>query len=267
MIWLLACAASDVDTRPPRPDRPAGDTAIEADADTDADADSDADGDTDTDTDTDPGPPGSGGSGGEIGASTGSVGNSSYNLYAPACAASGRVSAIFSMHGSGGDGSDMVGVWRDLADQECFVVAALDSGGAGWDFSDDVDNFSLLYDVVDAGYDVNRRYLHGYSAGAHWTYIIGISNSEYFAGLGVYAGSLTYAEQWGYWPDPGEAPIPVAIAHGTGDTTVPYSEAEHAYDELLDAGWPVTLDSYSGGSHSFELDSPAVAWAWWEAHQ
>ena len=171
------------------------------------------------------------------------------------------------MHGAGGDGSDMVGVWKDVADSECFVVAALDSVGTGWDFSADVDNFSALYDLVDASYDVNRHYLHGYSAGAHWTYIIGISNSEYFDGLAVYAGSLAYAEEWGYWPDRTETPVPFAIAHATDGTTVPYSEAEHAYEELTATGWPALLDTYEGATRAFEPDSPAVAWDWWVANR
>lgn len=271
-MMLFACA-EPVDSEPadekPRPDRDSADTAADS-ADTGEGPDSGDSGRPDSE-DSDPPDsgdttlPGTGGSGGALGRSTGSVGSSSYDLYAPACAAEGPVAAIFSMHGSGGDGGDMVGVWQTLADRECFIVVGLDSeSGMSWNFDSDVGNFADLAALVDQSYDVNRHYLHGYSAGAHWTYIVGIYNSLYFTGLGVYAGSLSYAESWGYWPDPRATPIPVAIAHGTADTTVPYSEAEHALEEFSGAGWPAELDSYSGGSHAFELGSVETAWAFWK---
>jgi predicted esterase len=162
----------------------------------------------------------------------------------------------------------MVDVWRSVADDSCFLVVGLDSESSrSWNFSGDVDNFAALYDAVDAGYDVAYRYLHGYSAGAHWTYVIGISNSELFSGLGVYAGSLQYAEAYGYWPDAREAPIPVAIAHGTADTTVPYSEAERAYAELAGAGWPVDLYTIDGATHAYDASSEAEAVAFWWAER
>jgi poly(3-hydroxybutyrate) depolymerase len=171
---------------------------------------------------------------------------------------------VFTMHGSGGDGASMVEQWRPVATRECLLVVGLDSSsGSSWNFNGDVTNFDALYTLVDEGYDVAAHYLHGYSAGAHWTYIIGISNSEYFTGIGVYAGSLAYAEEWGYWPDDTEAPIPVAIAHGTADSTVPYREAQHAYDSLTAAGWPADLYTVDGGTHAYDPSCQDRAWELW----
>lgn len=266
-LLLLACVPNEQDDKRPRHDRDsASDTASDADTDADADSDTDAGSDTDTDTGVDTGPPGSGGSGGALGDGTGSVGTSVYSFYAPPCMADGHaVAVVYSLHGSGGHGSDMVGVWRSIAQSGCFLVVGLDSeSSVSWNFQTDVDNFSTLMDVIDAEYNINRHVLHGYSAGAHWTYVIGLANSEYFDALGVYAGTMYYAEEWGYWPVPGSQPkIPVAIAHGTADTTVPYSEATHAFDTLTAAGWPANLDTYDGGTHGFETASPGVAWTYW----
>jgi len=261
LLLFLACAPSADDSRERPHQRDTG-----AEADTDADSDVDADGDTDTDSDTDTGPPGSGGSGGALGDGTGSIGTSTFSFYAPPCMTDGHaVAVVFSQHGSGGHGSDMVGAWRAVAQGECFLVVGLDSeSSASWNFRADIDNFSSLMDLVDTEYNVNRHVLHGYSAGAHWTYVIGLANSEYFDAIGVYAGTMYYSEEWGYWPVSPEKPkIPVAIAHGTGDTTVPYTEATYAYDTLSAAGWPANLDTYEGGTHAFEAASPGVAWAWW----
>lgn len=273
MSWLLvlACTATDGEDSRRRPLLDdSGDAHSDADADTetdsDSDSDADSDSDSDADSDADTGPSGTGGSGGALGDGKEVVGTSNYSFHAPSCLSDGHaVTVVYSQHGSGGHGSDMVSVWRAVAESECFLVVGLDSeSSASWNFSGDVNNFTTLMDTIDGLYNVNRRTLHGYSAGAHWTYVIGLANSEYFDALGVYAGTMYYAEDWGYWPtDPRKPKIPVAIAHGTADTTVPYSEATDAFNTLTAAGWPANLDTYSGGTHAFEPGSPAVAWEYW----
>jgi predicted esterase len=218
--------------------------------------------------DTEPPPEGSGGSGGGVGTGTARVGSVSYAWHVPDCAASGPPSAVvFTQHGSGGTGSQMVTQWASLADRECFIVIGQDSAsGSSWNFGSDVEGLSALVDEVDGLWDVDRsrRYLHGYSAGAHWSYVIGLANSASFGGLGVYAGSLQYAENYAVWPDGTQGPIPVAIGHGTSDGTVPFSQAQYAQAELAGAGWQVDLWSVTGGSHAYDAGHQAVAWAWWE---
>ncbi|MFZ5481951.1 MAG: alpha/beta hydrolase family esterase [Myxococcota bacterium] len=261
MFLLAACAQPKDDGPLPRdqwPDR----REEEADTDTDTDADTDADADTD--------PAGTGGSGGPVGEGTDAIGSSSYAYYAPACAAAAHpVAVVYTHHGSGGNGAQMVALWRAQADAACFVVIGLDSESSmSWNFEGDVSNTSDLVDRIDAQYDVGWRYLHGYSAGAHWSYVIGLANTAVFAGLGVYAGTLYYAESYGSWPpDRRATPIPVAIGHGTGDTTVPYSYAEDAYASMTEEGWPADLWTVEGGTHAYDAGSQDVAWAFWLANR
>lgn len=276
-VWLAcvaACTAPD-DGRPDRPHRDGADSG----ADTGEDgADTGEDGvDTGEDDsgvpDSGGGDPsdtshaGTGGAGGPLGSGSASIGDSTYAYYAPACVADAHpVDVVFTMHGSGGTGASMVEQWTALADAECVVVVGLDSqSGRSWNFQGDVQNTSDLVDAIDAGYDVGRRFLHGYSAGAHWSWVVGLANSATFAGVGVYAGSIQYAEQYGVWPDGTQGPIPVAIAHGTEDTTVPYSEAERAVAELEAAGWPVDLTTLTGGTHAYDASSQRAAWDFWAA--
>ena len=74
-------------------------------------------------------------------------------------------------------------------------------------------------------------------------------------------GAMAYADSTGVWPGGTQGPIPVAIGHGTDDTVVPYAYAEQAEDRLTAAGWPVDLWTVSGGSHAYDADHQAVAWA------
>lgn len=271
MLWLLLACGPDEPDRPDRPHRPGRDSAEDTGVDTgapDDTSDTSAPDDTsDTSGDTSSPAQGTGGSGGPIGSGSASIGDSSYAYYAPRCVADAHpVDVVYTMHGSGGTGASMVAQWTTLADAECFLVIGLDSqSGRSWNFQGDVENTGALVDAVDAAYDVGRRFLHGYSAGAHWGYVVGLANSATFAGLGVYAGSIQYAEQYGVWPDGTQGPIPVAIAHGTADTTVPYSEAERALAELEGEGWPAELTTFSGGTHGYEPSAQDAAWAFWMA--
>lgn len=199
---------------------------------------------------------GSGGSGGGTGLGSGSVGSTTYTWYVPACAlGAAPAPVLFTQHGSGGTGSGMVAQWTSLADARCIIVVGQDSAsGRSWNFDSDVTGLDAVVNDVAALWDVDldRLYLHGYSAGAHWSYVIGLANSDVFAGLAVFAGSLSYAESYGVWPDGTRGPIPVFIAHGSDDSTVPYREAEHAYEELLAEGWTTELWTSAGGSHAYD---------------
>jgi predicted esterase len=158
----------------------------------------------------------------------------------------------------------MVTLWQPLADAACFIVIGQGSeSGNGWNFSGDIQGLGALVDEVDALWDIDtsRRILHGYSAGAHWGYVVGLANSDIFGGLIVYAGAMSYADNYGVWPSGTQGPIPVAIGHGTDDTVVSYAFAEQAEARLSGAGWPVDLWTAAGGSHAYDTRHQDAAWA------
>lgn len=134
----------------------------------------------------------------------------------------------------------------------------IDAGIDG-DISPDADH--------DRSDDADQRYVHGYSAGAHWIYGFGLYNSDFFADLGVCAGSLYAAVEDGIWPDATGEPMPIFIAHGTDDAIVPYSEALLARGEFENAGWPVRLWTSEGGTHAYEPAHQWEAWAFWSTDE
>ncbi|MCP4805197.1 MAG: hypothetical protein GY913_19065 [Proteobacteria bacterium] len=218
----------------------------------------------DSGEDTDEPTNGSGGSGGPTGTGTASVGSVTYAYHVPSCALTSPAPVLFTQHGQGGTGASMVSQWQALADAECFIVIGQGSqSGNGWNFNSDVEGLGALVDEVDSLWDVDtdRRVLHGYSAGAHWSYVVGLANSDVFGGLVVYAGAMSYAESYDVWPNGTKGPIPVAIGHGTDDTVVSYGFAQQAEAELSGAGWPVELWSAAGGSHAYDPAHQAPAWA------
>jgi phospholipase/carboxylesterase len=158
---------------------------------------------------------------------------------------------MLALHGSGDTAGNFVNLWSAIAEAEGFIVLVPESlsGGASWNRGADTPVISALLDTVSAQYNVDtcRIYLTGYSAGAHYGYMLGLANSTYFAALGMQAGTLNYAEQAGIWPSMVERQIAVDIHHGMNDPYVPFSEATHARDELEGAGHTVYLHGHAGG--------------------
>jgi poly(3-hydroxybutyrate) depolymerase len=264
---LLGCPPATDDSGP----TPEGDTDTDTDTDTDADADGDTDADADSDADTDTQDWGTGGSGGATGTQQASLGSCDFAYHAPSCAVGGTPSAVlYSQHGSGGQGLYQVQGWIGTAEDECFIVVGQDSEtSVSWNTGTDVTCFNDIADHIDGLFDIDtrRRYLNGHSAGGHWTWAIGLANSDWFGGLAPTSASITYAIEWDIWPDNTGRPIPVHITHGTADDVVPYSHAEWGYQELSDAGWPVELFTIEGGNH-FDLgdEYQAEAWSFLEAN-
>jgi dienelactone hydrolase len=171
---------------------------------------------------------------------------------------------MLALHGSGDTAGNFVNLWSGIAEAEGFIVLVPESlsGGASWNPGGDTQVISDLLDHVISLWNVEqcRIYLTGYSAGAHYGYMLGLANSTYFAALGVQAGSLSYAEMGGIWPGMVDRAMAVDIHHGVNDLGVPFSHAEHARDELEGAGHVVYFHTHQGG-HEVGAGNPEQMWA------
>ncbi|MCX7703572.1 MAG: PKD domain-containing protein [Planctomycetota bacterium] len=212
---------------------------------------------------------GTGGKGGPTGSGTATIPNTSnrsFAYYIPSgYNESTPTPVLYTMHGSGGTATSMRDVWVSTAEANKFLVFALQSDGAGWDFSNDMDAFFKMIDYTDSLYNIHKkkRYLHGYSAGAHWTYAVGLYYNKFFAALAVFAGSMNHAISMGIWPldyAGGDRKIPVCIHHGDADTVVPVSHARDAKAKLEGAGHPVFYREIPGGTHAYDYSYNPEVW-------
>src|SRR5262249_26128432 len=124
-----------------------------------------------------------------------------YYLYVPDNVAA-KPPLIVTLHGSGRDGLSLVEKWKDIADQEGFILAgpnAIDP--AKWSSTDDSADF--LREIVEQlknrySVDPKRVFLFGHSAGAVYALDLSMSQSEYFAATAVHAGSWRTNEELNY---------------------------------------------------------------------
>jgi poly(3-hydroxybutyrate) depolymerase len=189
-----------------------------------------------------------------------------YYLYAPDAGKPAPLLVL--LHGSGGNGLFMLGLWKDLAAREGVILLAPDSlrSEVGWDLH--ADNPALIHaliDLVAANHpvDFHRLYLFGQSGGAVYTLTLSMLESEYFAASALHAGG---------WRRPAEyrvmefarRKIPVSISVGNRDEFFSLSSVEATERALTSAGIPVELNVLDGRHHSI-LDVPpdfyATVWA------
>jgi poly(3-hydroxybutyrate) depolymerase len=187
-----------------------------------------------------------------------------YWLYVPAACESARpIPVLLAFHGSGDSAANYINIWTAVAERDTFIVVAQEGEDRmGWGSDSDVPVLNLIMEDLAAAYDVDesRLYCTGFSAGAHWTYILGLMNADVFAALGVQAGSMVYVMSSPGWQDMIARPIPVDIHHGRSDPVVPFSEAELARDTLTGLGHTVFFNPFDGG-HTTSAAHAAEIWA------
>ena len=214
---------------------------------------------------------GTGGTGGPVGFNAMSVSdgvvNADYWINVPAPVdASTPTPVLYVYHGQGGNGQQYTQLWIPESDAGDFIVAGLSSQGEGWNFDTDLTATNLMIEEIDALYniDTDRRYLMGYSAGAHWTHAVALSNSQFFAAYGVVAGAM---EATGVTPAAAVRKIPAAIVHRQDDAVVPFSFGEANAAALEAAGHIVYTNFPAVGGHMYypNEDNPFI-WESIEGH-
>jgi poly(3-hydroxybutyrate) depolymerase len=188
---------------------------------------------------------------------------------------------VVALHGAAASPSSAAAairtLWQPTADLEgALVLAPIASGNSGgWAPDFDTPALACALAEVERRYDVDRarRYLWGFSAGAHYGHALALANSTRFAAYAVNAGAL-YAFACGQpasaYPCEGSLPtvarrIPVQLRVGTNDTLEPYTDGDAL--RLEAAGWSVgsTLKTTKFvGGHTVGAADPGWAWSWFE---
>jgi predicted esterase len=189
-----------------------------------------------------------------------------YYLYVPDNLAP-KPPLLLTLHGSGRDGLSLVEKWKDIADQEGFIVAgpnAMDS--AQWSATDDSADF--LREIVEQlkgkySIDPKRVFLFGHSAGAVYALNLSMSESEYFAATAAHAGSWRSNEELDY-VQLAKRKTPIAIFIGDADQYFPLDSVKKTEGLLKSNQFPIQVTIMKGHDHWYYDLAPDInrnAWA------
>jgi len=172
----------------------------------------------------------------------------------------GPLPVLVLLHGSGRNGEIMIGCWKDLAAKEHFIIIAPDAwNSAGWDTGPDSPAF--LHAVVEEvaakrTIDRSRIYLFGHSAGAAFSLVLSLIDSEYFAAAEVHAGALR-PDQYNLF-DYAERKMPAAIWVGDRDPNFPLDMVNATKKEFERHGIPLQLSIIPQHDHNYYAISDSV---------
>jgi len=194
-----------------------------------------------------------------------------YYLYVPEHVAS-KPPLIVTLHGSGRDGLSLVEKWKDIADQEGFIVAGPNAmNSAEWISTDDGADF--LREIIEQlkskySIDPKRVFLFGHSAGAVYALNLSMSESEYFAATAVHAGSWRSNEELSY-VQLAKRKTPIAIFIGDADQYFPIDSVKKTEELLKSNQFPVQVTVMKGHDHWYYDLAPDInrnAWAFLKQH-
>jgi len=188
-------------------------------------------------------------------------------LFVPTGAAPERkLPLLVTLHGSGQSGETYVSAWKVFAEKEKIVVVGPDSDDSvHW--ASPQDGPALLHDIVDqvAGKQAiasRRMYLFGHSAGAVFALQMAALESDYFAAVVAYAGSLQskYFNLFDY----ATRKIPYLLIIGTKDAFFPLADVQATRDALKSRSFPVEYVEMSGQTHNYVRSTKEINGKAWE---
>ena len=175
-----------------------------------------------------------------------------YYMFVPDSVGAEPAPLVITLHGSGRDGRPLVDLFRDVASKERFIVVGPDATDRrGWQVP--ADGPAFLYFLIEAvktkhAIDGRRVYLFGHSAGAGFALIMGLMESEYFAGVAVHASALQHESRDQLLSAPRK--LPIALFHGTSDQVIPIAIGREGRDALAGSGFPVEFHELPGYEHN-----------------
>ncbi|HTO73471.1 MAG TPA: hypothetical protein VMJ30_06615 [Gemmatimonadales bacterium] len=173
--------------------------------------------------------------------------------------------AILLLHGAGGEPNDVMQPWLKLAKKKGIVLAApvLPLERSYETVAPKV--FRCVMDDVRkrATIDPARIYLFGYSMGGYLALGAGLIESEYFAGIMVYANGL----HEDYYPlvDQAVRKLPVALYGGLQDTVYPIRGERRTHDYLMNHGFTIRYRELDAQDHYYWPSADWInndAWGW-----
>lgn len=159
--------------------------------------------------------------------------------------------AVLLVHGGGGNGLDILPLWRDLAETKGIILVA-PTFPLGAQFETQVKTlYPALMDAVRQSLtiDGNRIYVFGYSAGGYTSFDAALLDSTYFAAAGVFAAIITPDYYWEIQQAVRKTPIAIYI--GDHDEFFTVAQVQATRDELVANGFTVHLTIYPNQDHNY----------------
>jgi phospholipase/carboxylesterase len=192
--------------------------------------------------------------------------------------AAGLLPAVVMLHGKDGNETVMAIFDRTLPAGIAVISprAPFKSGGNGYTWLTDDEDLNSITEGLAAlatfvaklpevyPVDPDQVALIGFSQGAALSYALALSQPGRVNALAGLAGFLPNAAR--RWVGPGRlAGLPVYVAHGRRDETVPVAWARQACEALRDAGANVRYHEYEAG-HKMSVQGMADLKAWLHTH-
>jgi predicted esterase len=197
-----------------------------------------------------------------------------YYVFSPAPCANRACPALLLAHGSGGTGTDLIGVWRDVASQIGIVLIGptLPFGGQPQVGDIEAKVPQLFPAVVEdskrwARIDARRVYLFGYSAGGYTVFDAATLASTYFAAGSVFAAVVTPDYDW--IVPRAQRKTPMAMYLGDHDQFFSLAQGRRTRDLLAANGFPVHYVELVNQDHNLATASAFVlrdAWTFMEPY-
>jgi poly(3-hydroxybutyrate) depolymerase len=179
-------------------------------------------------------------------------------------AGSGSRPTIILLHGSSRDGRSMLDMWHGVArTQNLVLIAPNSSGPAGWNISQDGEDFlkALLNEAAKIhAVDLTRVYFFGHSAGANFALTLAHNGTGPGRAFAAHAGVLNARN-----PAASSAPAPVFMYVGDQDHIFELNATRAGAKSLATYGHRVQFTVIPNHTHWFYEIGPSIARDAWSA--
>ena len=197
------------------------------------------------------------------------VGDFIYQLYKPdSYDPSKAYPLIIAFHESTGKGILMIDRFQEQAEKKGYLVACPNSKDSKkWTYSEKDDVFLMIEDIKRSfNLDYSKIYLTGFSAGALFTYYLGLNYPEKFRAIAPFGGPFTWIRNDLVLSYDKARQIPVLILQGVLDNVVNIEEARVAQKTLESFGYPVKLREIGGLNHEYPNHISWIIVNWFESN-
>jgi len=162
---------------------------------------------------------------------------------------------IVCLHGGYGRGDEYIWPWLRPAKSKGYLLLSPKSAGPTWSVLNpplDIRSIQAMLEEVCTTYAVDRKrvYLSGLSDGGTFTYLLGLSCAELFAGIAVIAGEMHAMVDPLLRRSQGKT-LPMLIVHGAQDFIFDVAFTRQSVTLLQRLGYNVTYQELPDWGHAY----------------